>query len=214
MSSCCRSGPCEEFFDSAQARRDLAEYLEHGLGALETRMLAALPTGVEAGARVLEIGGGVGAIQAELLARGAGSGEVVELVAAYAPYAALLAERRSIEGHSSFRVHDLLADPEGVLGADIVVLNRVVCCSSEGPELAAAAAHLTRRALLLSFPPSNAFTRSVAALQRAIWRLFGRRYRAYAWPEAALLDAARAGSLSEIARGGTFAWRYLVLARA
>ncbi len=212
--SCCRSGPCEEAFGSERGRLDLEEYLRSGLGELESRMLAALPEGSASGARVLEVGGGVGAIQAELLARGAASGEVVELVAAYAPFARRLAETRGLAGSSSFRVHDLLADPAGVASADVVVLNRVVCCSAEGPQLTAAAARLTRRALLLSFPPSNALTRTAAALQRAIWRLLGRRYRAYAWPELALLEAARAGGLREAARGGTFAWRFFVLTRS
>ena len=71
-------------------------------------MIASVSTGALDGMRVLEIGGGIGRIQAELLAAGADRGEVVELVAAYEPYAASSlarldskAERRSASSTSS-----------------------------------------------------------------------------------------------------------------
>ncbi len=210
MSSCCRAGPCQEMFGVADARRDMDAYLDHGLGKAERQMLKALslPLG---GARVLEIGGGVGAIQTELLLRGATSGEVVELVEAYASFAARLAQETGLADRTRFRVHDLLSDPDAVEPADIVVLNRVVCCSADGLLLAAAAAGLTRRALLLSFPRSNAFTRGLAWAQRALWRLFGRPYRA--WPQEAIAAAARSGGLEVRTGGGGLVWRYLLLTR-
>lgn len=212
MSSCCRAGPCQEMFGVADARRDMDAYLDHGLGKVERQMLEALslPLG---GARVLEIGGGVGAIQTELLLRGAASGEVVELVEAYASFAARLAQETGLADRTRFRVHDLLSDPDAVEPADIVVLNRVVCCSADGLLLAAAAAGLTRRALLLSFPRSNAFTRGLAWAQRALWRLFSRRYRAFAWPQEAIAAAARSGGLEVRTGGGGLVWRYLLLTR-
>src|SRR5690554_3883850 len=143
--SCCRAAPCEEMFGAEDARHDMEDYLAKGLGDIESRALAAMPASAADGARVLDVGGGVGAFAAELMKRGAASGEVVELVGAYAPYAARLAERLGLAGRTSFRVHDLLADPEGVDPADVVVLNRVVCCSAEGPALTAVAARLARR---------------------------------------------------------------------
>ena len=101
-------------------------------------MIASVSTGALDGMRVLEIGGGIGRIQAELLAAGADRGEVVELVAAYEPYARELARETGLEGRTSFRIVDILEEPDAVEPADIVVLNRVVCCS---------------RTVLLSPPP-------------------------------------------------------------
>ena len=81
---------------------------------------------------MLEIGGGIGRIQAELLATGADQGEVVELVGAYEPYARELARDIGLEARTSFRIVDILDEPDAVEPADIVVLNRVVCCSPDG----------------------------------------------------------------------------------
>lgn len=254
MSSCCRSGPCEEMFGAKAAERDLEEYLRHGLGDLERRIVADLravlgaaahgaapgspraashgqpktamasasgattsPTEADpvlAGTRVLEIGGGVGAIQADLLRSGAATGEVIELVPAYRRFAQRLAEAWGTAGRTAWRVHDLLADPQAVAPADLVIMNRVVCCSAEGVELAAAAARLTRRALALSYPRSTRFTRFAAAAQRTVYRWLGRTYRAFAWPEEVLASAVCREGLRVAAEGGGSVWRYMVLVRA
>src|SRR5690606_9686212 len=174
-------------------------------------MLAALPAAAKGpSSRVLEIGGGVGALQVELLKSGAGSGEVVELLNVYAPYARQLAERVGVAERSGFRVHDLLEEPEAVEPADLVLLNRVVCCSVDGLELTAAAAKLTRGALALVFPRSNAISRLVAAAERLIARLFGNKYRIFVWSPEQLMAAAATAGLVPVANGGSFIWRYLV----
>jgi|SRR5690625_1560494 len=214
MGSCCRAQPCEEIFGSGTAWYDLERYLRNGLDQVERDMLAALRERVALdGTRVLEIGGGIGALQAQLLSSGAASGEVIELLDAYAPYAQELARSAGIEGRTSFRVHDLLDSPEEVDPAHVVILNRVVCCSADGPELAAQAARLTDKALLLSFPRSNRFTRALAGMQHALFRLFRRHYRLFAWPEETLIAAARSAGLAPTASGGGLIWRYLLFER-
>src|SRR6476659_5054326 len=101
------------------ARRNLKRYRKKGLGAIERQMVASIPPKELDGARVLEIGGGIGTIQAELLATGAGEGEIIELVSAYEPYARELAREKRLETRSRFRVADVLAQPETVTPADI-----------------------------------------------------------------------------------------------
>ena len=200
-------------FGADDAQRDMEEYLARGLTSVEAMAAEALPRHVVEGARVLDVGGGVGAFMAELIKRGADSGEVIELVGAYAPFARGLAERLGLAGRASFRVHDLLADPDGVEPADVVVLGRVVCCSADGPQLTAVAASLARRALLLTFPRANAVTRFVAAAQRFVFRLLGRRYRAYVWPTEVILGAAEGQGLRPVAQGRNRVWQYLVMLR-
>ena len=60
--------------------------------------------------------------------------------------------RRAGRGSVSFRTDDLVADPAAGRPADLVVLNKVVCCTPDGVELAGIAASLTRRTLALSYP--------------------------------------------------------------
>jgi magnesium-protoporphyrin O-methyltransferase len=176
-------------------------------------MVAAAGEGGLAGARVLEIGGGIGTIQSELLEAGAESGEVVELVSAWEPYARELAREKGLEARTSFRVADVLEDPESVEPADVVVMSRVVCCSPDGVQLAGVAARLATRTLVLSYPRDVFWIRGGVRLVNAGLRLAGRSFRVFAHPRAALLEAAQAEGLGLVASGQKGPWEFAALAR-
>jgi magnesium-protoporphyrin O-methyltransferase len=201
-------------FKPSVARRSLEAYRKKGLDKLERRMIASVSASELNGKRVLEIGGGIGRIQAELLSTGADQGEVVELVSAYDPYACELAREMGLEGRTSFRIVDILEEPDAVESADIVVLNRVVCCSPDGVDLAAAAARLARGTLLLSFPRDAVWVRAGISLLNASFRLRRNPFRAYVHRPAALVAAAAGGGL-RLARGEQGAvWQWAALERA
>lgn len=200
-------------FTSRAAKRMLKRYWKNGLDGLAQRMLEAVSSEGLDGARVLEIGGGIGAIQAELLEAGAERGEIVEVVSAYEPYARELAREKGLEDRTSFRVEDILESPGAVDPADVVVLNRVVCCSPDGVRLAAAAARLSRRALALSFPRSHLGMRAALGLVNGAMRVLGRSFRVFVHPRAALVAAAEAEGLQLTEAGDSFAWEFVVFRR-
>ncbi len=201
-------------FKARVARRSLRRYTEKGLDQLERRMVESAVEGGLEGARVLEIGGGIGAIQAELLEAGAERGEVVELVSAYEPYARELARERGFEERTSFRVADVLDDPGTVEPADVVVMNRVVCCSPDGIQLTTAAARLARRTLVLSFPRDTVWMRAgFGLMNRGFW-LIRRSFRAFVHSRDALVAAAEAEGLTLEQSGRGLAWEFAALRRA
>jgi hypothetical protein len=70
MGSCCNPRGCDEFFSGKFARRVAQKYRKRGLDKTATRIVEFLEgAGIER-ASVLEVGGGVGEIQLELLTRG------------------------------------------------------------------------------------------------------------------------------------------------
>lgn len=165
------------------------------------------------GARVLEIGGGIGTLQAELLGRGAALGEVVELVPAWEPYARELARERAIEAKTSFRIADVLERPDSVEAADIVLLNRVVCCSPDGIALAAQAAQLARRTLVFSFPRDVVWVRAGLALLNAGLRIARCPFRAFVHSPAELVRASERAGLSLVESGQSALWAFVALRR-
>ena len=195
------------------ARRNLARYRRKGLDDLERRMVdAASVAGLE-DARVLEIGGGIGTLQAELLSQGAAQGEVVELVAAYEPYARELAREKGLEERTTFRVADVLEDPGAVEPADVVLLNRVVCCSPDGVALAGEAAKLAQRTFVLSFPRDVIWVRSGLRLVNLGLRVLRRSFRTFVHPPAALAAAAEAAGLERADGGHGLVWEFAAFRR-
>ena len=213
VSDCCRSGVCEEMFKPKKARSILRRYRKRGLDDLERQMVSSGSAQRLTGARVLEIGGGIGTIQAELLAAGATSGEVVELVSAYEPYARELARDKGIEDRSTFRVADILEDPKAVAPADIVILNRVVCCSPEGVRLTAVAGKLAGRMLLVIYPRDRAVVRLVMRFTNGAFGLMGRSFRVFLHEPSALAAAAQDQGLSLAETSRTFAWEFAAFRR-
>lgn len=200
-------------FSPRLARRSLNRYRRKGLDELERMMVTSAAEAGLGGARVLEIGGGIGALQSELLEAGAVNGEVVELSPAYAPYAEELAHERGLDQRSSFRVADVLADPADVGPAEIVLLNRVVCCSPDGVELAGAAAKLTRNTLVLSFPRNRVLVRAGLRLVNAWSWLLRRSFRVFLHPARALVAAAEAEGLQLTESGRVQFWEFVALRR-
>jgi magnesium-protoporphyrin O-methyltransferase len=201
-------------FTPRQARRSLKNLRKKGLGELERKMVAAAAGQGLEGARVLEIGGGIGALQAELLHEGAERGEVVEIVGSYEPYARELARERGLEERTSFRVADVLEEQDAVEPAEIVLMNRVVCCTPDGVALAGRAAALARRSLVLSFPRDAFWTRAAVRAMNAGLALFGRSFRVFVHPRSALVAAAEAEGLCASGGGRNGPWEYAAFERS
>jgi magnesium-protoporphyrin O-methyltransferase len=180
--SCC-AGESLDIFGERSARRELRRYLRRGLGGDDAKQIAAWAedAGLD-GATVVEIGGGIGQVQAELLRRGAAQGTVVEVVPAYAGAAAELAREIGAAGRSAFVLADLLETPDTVEPADIVVLRRVVCCSPDGPALLGAAAGKARRTMLASYPRDRVLTRAFVRIQNVLFAVARKRFRVYVHP--------------------------------
>ncbi len=206
MTGCCARHGQEELFGEKSARRDAERYRRRGADKM-ARSLArrAAARGVE-GATVLEIGGGVGPVLLELLRRGAERGEIVELVPAYEPVVRELAGEQGVGDRVEFRTADLVADPGEGAPADLVVLNKVVCCTPDGVELAGIAATLARRTLVLSHPREAWWARAAFGTVNLGFRVLRRRFRVFVHPTRELEAAIEAHGLvrSSIATGPLF----------
>lgn len=196
-----------DVFGQRSARRALRRYLRRGLEGEDARLIAAWSEerGLD-GATVVEVGGGVGQVQAELLRRGAARGTVLEVVDGYEAPARELAEAVGVADRSSFVLGDLLESPDVVESADVVVLRRVVCCSPEGPRLLGAAGGLAGRALLASYPRDRLAVRAVARLQNAALAVARKRFRVFVHAPAALERAAAGAGLTlgRVSRGAVW----------
>jgi 2-polyprenyl-3-methyl-5-hydroxy-6-metoxy-1,4-benzoquinol methylase len=187
MVGCCDPRGCDQFFGTRFARRMASRYRKRGLDKPTRRIVDFLGRhGIE-GASVLEIGGGVGEIQLELLERGAARTVNLELSEAYEPEARRLLREAGVEDRVQRRLHDIAVDPAGVEPFDVVVLHRVVCCYPDYERLLTAAADHARRLLVFSHPPRNVISRAFIAMQNAGFRLTGKQFRTFAHPPSAML---------------------------
>jgi magnesium-protoporphyrin O-methyltransferase len=124
----CRCDQIGTRFDAAYAAEKLARYRAHGPDPSTRALLAAITVEDLEGKSLLDIGGGVGAVQHELLRRGIVSAQEVEASSAYVVACRAEAER---QGHGDRIVHvsgDFGSVADAIEPADIVTLDRSVCC--------------------------------------------------------------------------------------
>ena len=165
------------------------------------------------GASVLEIGGGVGEIEVELLQAGAARGQNLELSPAYEQPARMLAAQAGVQGRLDWRLHDLAQDPGGVAPADLVVLHRVVCCYPDYERLLGADADHARRALVFSYPPRNLLSRTFYRGFNLVMRLTRSGFRGFAHPEGAMLAVLENRGLRRTFQGRRRIWQVAGLER-
>ena len=138
MTDCCQPA-YEGMFNSRRARSDAKAYRKKGLDGQSAQIVSLLTAEPLDGATILEVGGGVGAIQLELLKAGADRAVSVELSGEYEATAGELLAEVEFEHRVDRRVGDFV-DMNGDLPvADAVILNKVICCYPDMPALLGAA---------------------------------------------------------------------------
>ena len=195
MNDCCAvpgAEGYEEVFDDRFARKSARRYQRKGLTPTERRIVSFISaTGVD-DATVLEVGGGVGEIQLELLARGAASTVNLELSGAYEAEAARLIGEAGVDGRVTRRLGvDLAVTTEKVDMADVVVLHRVVCCYPDYERLLGAAADRARHTIVFSHPPRTLTRRAFVAVGNLALRLSHKTYRGFIHSPSAMIDTLR-----------------------
>jgi Methyltransferase domain len=213
VTSCCDPNGLNGIFDAGRAAADARRYHRKGL-TRETRAIADLliSRGI-GGATVLEIGGGIGDLQVELLRAGAASATSVEISAAYEQTARELAAELGLADRIERHLADFAREPATIGTADAVVLNKVVCCYPDMPALVRPAAQHARRWLVLAFPADRWWIRSgmrVASFALAVLRT---KFRFFFHEPAAIVAIAREAGLREaVSKRGLF-WHVQMLER-
>ncbi|HYU91967.1 MAG TPA: class I SAM-dependent methyltransferase [Actinomycetota bacterium] len=210
--SCC-PGDYHRFFGQRFARRLAGKYRKRGLDRAARKMAGYLRgRGIE-GATILEIGGGVGEIEVELLKAGAARSQNLELSPGYQEEARTLAEEAGVGSRVDWRIHDIARDPQGIEPVDIVVMHRVVCCYPDYEHLLAAAAEHARRALVFSYPPRNALFRAFYGVFNLVMRLMRSNFRGFAHPPEAMLAVLEGRGLRRAYADRAGFWRIAGLER-
>jgi 2-polyprenyl-3-methyl-5-hydroxy-6-metoxy-1,4-benzoquinol methylase len=212
MAGCCNPIDYRRLFSRKYASRDARRYRERGLGAT-SRALVDLAGDVE-GATVLDVGGGIGAIELELLAAGAASATNVELSGGYEEAASVLLTERGLSDRVDRRVADFVSEGDAVEPHDLVVLHRVVCCYPDVDALMGAAAEHTRKRLVLTYPQEHLLMRLGLRVVNLWLRVSGCGFRTYVHPVALILGAAEADGLKLVRRERQgFLWESAALVR-
>ncbi len=195
--SCCQCQGIEKQFGDKYVRRELKKYRKKGARKTTRLLVAALKSGEIAGAQVLDIGGGIGAIQHELLAAGASRAISVDAASAYVHAAQAEAERRGLAGRIDFRRGDFVALAPEIPPADIVTLDRVICCFDEMEALVGRSAERALKRYGVVYPRDAWWVKMGFNAINFFLKLFRQEFRTFIHPTRAVEAIVRQKGLSE-----------------
>jgi magnesium-protoporphyrin O-methyltransferase len=208
---------CCEITDSAfteeEAKAELRNYRRRGPMSQTKLLLESIRSLRLKDANLLDIGGGIGAIHHEMLEDVAREATHVDASSAYLKEARQEAARR---GHSE-RVNFIHADFTDVASelprADIVTLDRVVCCYPDFRRLLQAAAEHSQRALALTYPRETWYLRFALKVANFFQRLRRDPFRVFLHPVADMDALLKREGFQRVSLRRLFVWEIALYQR-
>ena len=212
--------PCEcckitnDQFGQDTAEADLKEYRRRG-PAKQTRLIleAVRSLGLK-DASLLDVGGGIGAIYHELMKDAVTHATHVDASSAYLAAAQTETEQRGNAERVEFVHADFTDVASDLAPADIVTLDRVVCCYPDFRSLLKAAAGRSQRALVMAYPRDNWLSRAIVRIGDWFLKISRNPFRVFVHPVAEMDALLNAEGLHRVSLTKLFVWEVALYQRS
>ena len=180
--SCCQCQGIENMFDKKAAKRQLKRYLKKGPSKTTSMLLDAIQKKGVQGLDFLDIGGGIGAIQYDLIKAGASGGTSIEASSAYIDVVKDEILQNGLVETVSFKHGDFTTMASNVDSADIVTLDKVICCYDDMSELVGLSSKLARKIYAVIYPRDVWWTKLAFLMMNFYTRIKGCSFRTFIHP--------------------------------
>lgn len=211
--SCCQCQGIEREFDAKLARRELRRYQRRGPRETTRLLVEALQQEGLGGKTLLDIGGGIGAVQLELLRGGVQNVTGVDASSAYLQTAQEEAARQGYAERTAYVYGDFVEVAPQVEAADLVTLDRVICCYPDLEALVDAAASRARTFYALVYPRDDWWMATVEATVNLALRIRRSPMRFFVHPAERVDGAVRRHGFDLQAYRKTLLWQVAVYRR-
>jgi methyltransferase family protein len=211
--SCCQCQGCDSQFGVQHAEKDIKRYRKSGPDVTTRLLLDALRTQGLQGATLLDVGAGIGVVHHELLSAGARSAIHVDATDANVRVAEQESTRQGHREQVVFLRGDFVDLAPEIAAADIVTLDRVICCYSNMEQLVDASAAKARRLYGAVYPRERWILKVWIAVENLARRIRGNPFQTYIHPIRAIDRTLERNGLRRRWVRDTFAWRVAVYAR-
>lgn len=204
----------EDVFSSGYARKELEAYRKRGADGTTNWLIDALQKRGVDYMTLLDIGGGVGAIQLELINAGVASAIDVDASSAYIQAAKEEAQLQGLADRISYQHGDFVQLAPNLDKSDIVTLDRVVCCYPDMHALVQQSSHLAKRFYALVYPRDNILMRvGIRFLNFFAFRLSGNPFRTFVHPSTEVDSIVRENGFTPFFHRKGLFWQVVVYER-
>lgn len=211
---CCQCQAIEERFDRQKAATKVRDYQQNGLKRESQLLVDALEEQGVDGRSLLDVGGGIGALTIELIKCGITLATINEASTAYLEAAAAEAERQGLADRVTLVHGNVVTMGEALAPADVVTLDKVVCCYDDMPGLIKATVTRARELYGLVYPRDNWLVKAGFGFENLSSRLKGSAFRLFVYPTREVDSLIRQNGFQMRARRTAKEWQIVVYGRA
>jgi magnesium-protoporphyrin O-methyltransferase len=211
--NCCQCQGIEDLFNEQLVARELTSYRLKGPNKTTRIMIEAIKKEGIQGLSLLDIGGGVGAVQYELISAGVQNAVDVDASRAYIKAASSEAQRRGLADRVSYHHGNFVDLAEQIPPADIVTLDRVICCYPDMEKLVGLSAARARRLYSLVYPRDAWWLKIGFAIMNFFFRLRRNPFRIFPHPTQAVEALIKSNGLTRRFYQQAGVWQVAVYSR-
>lgn len=207
---CCQIQGLEEVFSQPVVDKELKRYRSKGPIKTTRMLIDAIEAEDVAGMTLLDIGGGVGAVQHALLRDGLQHATDVDASAAYLDATRSEAQRRGLVDQITYH-HGNFVDLAGEIpAADIVTLDRVICCYNDMERLVSLSAAKAKVRYGLVYPRYTWWLKVAMWIGNRFLSLRKSSYRMFLHPNSAVEAILERNGLKRCFYNHTLIWQVAV----
>ena len=200
-------------FDKKAAKRELKRYLKKGPSKTTSMLLDAIHEKGVQGLDFLDIGGGIGAIQYDLIKAGASSGTSIEASSAYIDAVKEETLQNDLVERVSYKHGDFTTMASDVDSADIVTLDKVICCYDDMSELVGLSSKLARKIYAVIYPRDVWWTKLALLMVNFYPRIKGSSFRVFIHPTKKVEEIIFGNGLKRNYYATTLFWQVAIFTR-
>jgi len=213
--TCC--GHCRDagdFFNERTAKRELKKYRRKGPEKSTRLLIESIPDEAAANSTLLDIGGGIGAIPFELFKKGIQQSVNVDASRAYQSVSKKEAAERNLTEKTEYYFGDFTDVAPTLSNADIVTLDKVICCYPDVNLLLKSSLEKTGSYYGLVFPRENLLTRIGFRLINLWFKIRRSEFRTYIHPHKKVDEIIQSHGFRKKSQDKTILWQVVLYKKA
>ena len=172
---CCGA---DKLFDAKTAKKQYKSYLKRGPSRVTKKLIGQLEK-TRIGESLLDVGGGIGAIQWWFLNHGGKQTFAVDASSGYLQFAQEHAAKNNFKESAHFMMGDFTDKAEALPIVNHVTLDKVICCYPDFEAILKVACSKANQTISLSYPMDGFITDLVRGLGVLFIRLRGNPFKPY-----------------------------------
>jgi magnesium-protoporphyrin O-methyltransferase len=211
--SCCNNDAIEKQFDKNRVANKVNQYHSKGINK-ETRILvdSLKSIGIE-GYSLLDIGCGFGAIGMELLDSGLATVENIEASSSFLESAKTESKKRNLKDKTKFTFGNFTEIAESVSIADIVTLDKVICCYDELEPLVKLSCEKTVKHYGIIYPRDSWWAKAAIGFENLMRKIKGNTFRVFVYPSEQVDRLIKEQGLRRVFYKAMMVWQVVIYSR-